>query len=83
MNGRYAIVLTFECQITKEEWDGFMGKFSRFFGPNVDAVSGEERMMEIILISNGGDDLGGPGDDTSSLPLMPGLPPRYQKKGTA
>ena len=87
VNGRYAIVLTFESpRITKEEWDGFMGKFSRFFGPNVDAVAVEksEGVAEIILISNGGDDLGGPGDDMEVLPpLMPGLPPRYQKKGTA
>lgn len=87
VNGRYAIVLTFESpKITKEEWDGFMGKFSKFFGPNVDAVAVEksEGVAEIILISNGGDDLGGPGDDMEVLPpLMPGLPARYQKRGTA
>ena len=87
VNGRYAIVLTMESpKITKEEWDGFMGKFSKFFGPNVDAVALEksEGVAEIILISNGGDDLGGPGDDMEVLPpLMPGLPARYQKRGTA
>ena len=87
VNGRYAIVLTMESpKITKEEWDGFMGKFSKFFGPNVDAVALEksEGVAEIILISNGGADLGGPGDDMEVLPpLMPGLPARYQKRGTA
>jgi len=88
VNDRYAIVLTFESpKITKEEWDTFMGKFAKFFGPNVDACAVEKtkgEIFEIILISNGGKDIGGPGEDMEVLPpLMPGLPARYQKRGTA
>ena len=45
-----------------------------------------EGQVEVELVSDGSD-ASGPGNDMDDMevlpPLMPGLPPRYVKKGTA
>jgi hypothetical protein len=63
-------------------------KIQAFFGPGVTCGITEvgEGKVEVELVS-AGSDASGPGgmmDDMEVLPpLMPGLPPRYVKRGTA
>jgi hypothetical protein len=89
--GRYALVLKFESpKMTLEEWTNRREKIQGFFGPGVTCGISEisEGVVEVELVSDGSD-ASGPGsgaamDDMEVLPpLMPGLPPRYVKKGKA
>ena len=84
---RYALVLEFESpKMELSEWTDRREKIGQFFGPGVlcGITEVEEGRVEIELVSDGSD--AGPGgnmDDMEVLPpLMPGLPPRYVKKGS-
>jgi hypothetical protein len=87
---RYALVLEFESpKMEFSEWTDRREKIQTFFGPGVTCgitEGAEEGRVEVELVSDGSD-ASGPGgnaDDMEVLPpLMPGLPPRYVKKGTA
>jgi hypothetical protein len=85
---RYALVLKFDSpKMTLEEWTDRREKIQGFFGPGVTCGITEiaEGQVEVELVSDGSD-AAGPGngmDDMEVLPpLMPGLPPRYVKKGS-
>ena len=62
-------------------------KIQAFFGPGVTAGITEtgEGKVEVELVSDGSDASGPSGNDDMEVlpPLMPGLPPRYVKKGKA
>lgn len=86
---RYALVLVFESpKMELKEWTDRREKIQGFFGPGVTCGITEvsEGVVEVELVSDGSD-ASGPGgkmDDMEVLPpLMPGLPPRYVKRGTA
>ena len=86
---RYALVLKFDApKMTLEEWTNRREKIQGFFGPGVTCGITEvaEGQVEVELVSDGSD-ASGPGNDMDDMevlpPLMPGLPPRYVKKGTA
>ena len=85
---RYALVLKFDSpKMTMEEWTDRREKIQGFFGPGVTCGITEikEGQVEVELVSDGSD-AAAPGngmDDMEVLPpLMPGLPPRYVKKGS-
>ena len=71
-----------------DEWTDRREKIQGFFGPGVTCGITEvaEGQVEVELVSDGSD-ASGPGNDMDDMevlpPLMPGLPPRYVKKGTA
>ena len=86
---RYALVLKFDApKMTLDEWTDRREKIQGFFGPGVTCGITEvaEGQVEVELVSDGSD-ASGPGNDMDDMevlpPLMPGLPPRYVKKGTA
>ena len=86
---RYALVLKFDApKMTLEEWTDRREKIQGFFGPGVTCGITEvaEGQVEVELVSDGSD-AAGPGNGMEDMevlpPLMPGLPPRYVKKGTA
>ena len=85
---RYALVLEFQSpKMELSEWTDRREKLQVFFGPGVTCGITEvgEGKVEVELVSDGSD-ASGPGnglDDMEVLPpLMPGLPPRYVKKGS-
>ena len=75
-------------KMTLDEWTDRREKIQGFFGPGVTCGITEvaEGQVEVELVSDGSD-ASGPGNDMDDMevlpPLMPGLPPRYVKKGTA
>ena len=86
---RYALVLKFESpKMELGEWTDRREKIQGFFGPGVTCGITEvgAGVVEVELVSDGSD-ASGPGngmeDRRCSRPLMPGLPPRYVKKGSA
>ena len=83
---RYALVLKFDSpKMTLEEWTDRREKIQGFFGPGVTCGITEvkEGVVEVELVSDGSDASGPSGNDDMEVlpPLMPGLPPRYVKKG--
>ena len=85
---RYAHVLKFDCpKMELSEWTDRREKIQAFFGPGVTAGITEtgEGKVEVELVSDGSDASGPSGNDDMEVlpPLMPGLPPRYVKKGKA
>jgi|TARA_B110000977_G_scaffold183518_1_gene246256 hypothetical protein len=85
---RYALVLKFDSpKMTFEEWTDRREKIQGFFGPGVTCGITEvgEGKVEVELVSDGSDASGPTGNDDMEVlpPLMPGLPPRYVKKGRA
>ena len=86
---RYALVLKFESpKMELSEWTDRREKIQGFFGPGVTCGITEigEGVVEVELVSDGSD-ASGPGNGMEDMevlpPLMPGLPPRYVKKGSA
>ena len=86
---RYALVLKFESpKMELSDWTDRREKIQAFFGPGVTCGITEvgEGVVEVELVSDGSD-ASGPGNGMEDMevlpPLMPGLPPRYVKKGSA
>ena len=86
---RYALVLKFESpKMELGEWTDRREKIQGFFGPGVTCGITEvgAGVVEVELVSDGSD-ASGPGNGMEDMevlpPLMPGLPPRYVKKGSA
>jgi len=87
---RYALVLEFDSpKMELNEWTDRREKIQAFFGPGVTCgiTEIEEGKVEIELVSDGSNvnaPSAGEMDDMEVLPpLMPGLPPRYVKRGKA
>jgi hypothetical protein len=85
---RYALVLKFDSpKMELSEWTDRREKIQGFFGPGVTCGITEvgEGAVEVELVSDGSD-ASGPGNGMEDMevlpPLMPGLPPRYVKKGS-
>ena len=85
---RYALVLEFDSpKMTLSDWTDRREKIQGFFGPGVTCGITEvaEGKVEVELVSDGSD-ASGPGNGMEDMevlpPLMPGLPPRYVKKGS-
>lgn len=86
---RYALVLSFDSpKMALSDWTDRRDKIQGFFGPGVTAgiTEVEEGKVEVELVSDGSN-ASGPGQEEDDMevlpPLMPGLPPRYVKRGTA
>ena len=86
INDRYALCLVFDSpKMEFSDWTERLGKITGFFGPGVVAAATqlEGSKVEIALITTGSGG-GGEMEDMEVLPpLMPGLPARYVKRGTA
>jgi hypothetical protein len=86
INDRYSLCLVFDSpKMEFSDWTERLGKITGFFGPGVVAAATqlEGSKVEIALITTGSGG-GGEMEDMEVLPpLMPGLPARYVKRGTA
>jgi len=86
INDRYALCLEFDSpKMEFSDWTERLGKITGFFGPGVVAAVTplEGTKVEVALITTGSGG-GGELEDMEVLPpLMPGLPARYVKRGTA